>query len=718
MKAYPYLALLPALACAGCSDAPQSPAEGDYRGIVFCISADDALSRSDGAVRDTGMLALTADGCEPVAVSMSVSDMSAATTGSRGTPVNGTADLKDFSIYSWFYRDATAAAQPFFTRETAQDHGDYWSTPTTYYWPTGVGTSLCFWALAAIDTPGVNIIDPGTGPDDITIEYSVPREAASQTDLLLATTGRINTPGLRVPLTFRHLCAAVRFVAGSEMQPGTIRSITLSGIASQGRYTGTWTGLGGNTDFTLTTDKDTDENTPAGSALTTQYNTMMMLPQRLGDDATLTVVFEDRVTGTERRMRASLAGREWRQGTVTTYHIGITPEYKLEFTQQPDAQDAHYVICRSAVSISGLPAGKAWTLTVSPSDDSDPSIQLTADINEFARQGFWTDREMSNGSVTSRSARGSRQIKGTGPGEFPLTVFLPENISDSPRTVTLTLSVDGAPAQNTVTQQIVQLAPGWRGDTGWEQIDDNENAAYGFSYTAHHVYVYYDGYFNVGSGAETLRQIKSMIDNIIAQYNASGYTDIIMKRHWAGKYRYAVDINYEKLSNLGLNAASASDGLTNTRQLFNFGGSGVTSTFETALQGLRRIGDESVTAFRKRDNASGSIDNEFGFPQWVEGTAINESQALSAVLKKNRYYLNRYTDSGTDMEATAPRILESDIVWYLPAREEFAALPADYNSSGTYWSSTACDNATEAYSGDGTPTLRSTRKKIVAARRR
>lgn len=718
MKAYPYLALLPALACAGCSDDPQSPAEGDSRGIVFCISADAALSRSDGAVRDTGMLTLTADGCEPVAVSMSVSDMTHASTGSRGTPVNGTDDLKDFSIYSWFYRDAAAAAQPFFTRETAQDHGGYWSTPTTYYWPTGAGTSLCFWALAGIDTPGVNIIDPGTGPDDMTIEYNVPREAASQTDLLLATTGRINTPGERVPLTFRHLCAAVRFVAGSEMQPGTIRSITLSGIASQGRYTGTWSTAGSKTDFTLTTDKDTDENTPAGSALTTQYNTMMMLPQRLGDDATLTVVFEDRVTGTERRMSASLAGREWRQGTVTTYHIGITPEYKLEFTQQPDTQDAHYVICRSAVHISGLPAGKAWTLTVSPSDDSDPSIQLTADINEFARQGFWTDREMSNGSPTSRSARGSRQIKGTGPGEFPLTVFLPENISDSPRTVTLTLSVDGAPTQNSVTQQILQLAPGWTGNTGWEQIDDNENAAYGFSYTAHHVYVYYDGYFNVGSGAETLRQIKSMIDNIIAQYNASGYTDIIMKRHWAGKYRYAVDINYEKLSNLGLNAASATDGLTNTRQLFNFGGSGVTSTFETALQGLRRIGDESVTAFRKRDNASGSIDNDFGFPQWVEGTAINESQALSAVLKKNRYYLNRYTDSGTGMEATAPRILETDIVWYLPARDEFAALPANYNSSGTYWSSTACDNATEAYSGDGTPTLRSTRKKIAAARRR
>lgn len=716
MKAYPYLILLPALACAGCADTTQSPPQGDSLGIVFCISADAALSRSDQAVDDTGMLTLTADGCEPVDISISVSDMACTIATSRGTPVTGTADLKDFSLYSWFYRDATAAALPFFTRETAQDRGGYWSTATTYYWPTGAGTSLCFWAMAGIDTPGVNIIDPGTGPDDMTIKYSVPPEAASQADLLLATTGRINTPGERVPLTFRHLCAAVRFVAGSEMQPGTIRSITLGGIASQGEYSGTWTALGGKTDFTLTTDKDTDENTPAGSALTTQYNTMMMLPQRLDSDATLTVVFEDRITGTERILSAPLSGQEWRQGTVTTYHIGITPEYKLEFTQQPDTQDAHYVICQSAIHISGLPAGKTWTLTASPSDDSDPSIQLTADINEFARQGFWTDREMNNGSLTSRSARGSRQIKGTGPGEFPLTVFLPENISDTPRTITLTLSVDGAPAQNSVTQQISQLAPSWTGDTGWEQIDDNQNAAYGFSYTAHHVYVYNYSYLTLGQ-ASSLRKVKSMIDNIVAQYNASGYTDVIQGRSGLSS-RYAVDINYEKLSNLGQNAASATDGLTNTRQLFNFGGSGVTSTFETALQDLRRIGNESISAFRKRDNSSGSPDNDFGFPQWVEGTAINESQALSVVLRKNRYNLNIYIDAGTEMEAKAPRIQESDIVWYLPAREEFASSPTNYSPAGEYWSSTACDNATEAYSGDGNPTLRSTRKRIAVARRR
>ena len=724
MRAYPYLALLSALVCTGCADDPHAPAAADPVGIVFSVSADAPLSRSDGAVRDAGMLTLTpdsaGDGSDSVDVCITVADMppcAAPACGARGLPVTDAAGLESFGLYSSFYRDADAPAQPFFARETAIDRGGYWTTATTYYWPTGPGTSLSFWALAGIDAPGVSVSDPGTGTDDIAIDYRVPPEATDQADLLLATTGRINTPGERVPLVFRHLCAAVRFVIGDEMQPGTIESITLDGIMSQGRYDGAWSGLGGKKSFTLATGKDTEHDTPPGTALATSYNTLMMIPQRLGDDATLTLVFKDRVTGSERRLSASIGGQEWRRGTVTTYHIGITPEYRLEFTQTPATQDAHYVICGSAVRISGLPADKTWTITAAASDGSDPSVQLTADINEFARQGFWTDREMSNGIVTTRSARGSARLQGNGPGEFPITVFLPENNSDTQRTVTLTLSVDGAPAQNAVTQQISQFAPMRKGDTGWEQIDDNQTASYGFSYTAHHVYVYYDGYYNTGSGAESLRKIKSMIDNIIAQYNASGYTDVIMKRHWAGKSRYAVDINYEKLSNLGLNAASATDGLTNTRQLFNFGGSGVTSTFETALQSLRRIDDESVSAFRKRDNAGSSIDNDFDFPQWVEGTAINESQALSAVLRKNRYYLNRYTDSGTGMEATAPRILESDIVWYMPAREEFATMPADHGPAGEYWSSTAYNDATQAYSGNGTVTLRSAQKKIIAARR-
>ena len=102
----------------------------------------------------------------------------------------------------------------------------------------------------------------------------------------------------------------------------------------------------------------------------------------------------------------------------------------------------------------------------------------------------------------------------------------------------------------------------------------------------------------------------------------------------------------------------------------------------------------------------------------LRGTAINESQALSIVLKKNRYYLNRYTDSGTGMESTAPRITEDNIVWYLPAYVQFSNLPAGSFTPNDFWSSTAYDNATQAYLGNGTPASRTTQKRIRVVRNR
>lgn len=590
-------------------------------------------------------------------------------------------------------------------------------TGTPYYWPTTPGSSLSFWAMAGIDAQGVSITRSSDSTEGMEINYTVPQRANDQTDLLLATTGKLNTPGQRVPLQFKHLCGAVKFVIGTEMQPGTIKNIALSGIKSQGKYTTTWENLSGSATFPIAIDKPTDGNTVPGTPVTPDYNTLMMIPQTLGEEAMLTVVFQDNVTGTERKLTAPLKGQTWRQGKTTTYHIGITPGFKIEFTNEVEPQDAHYVICNSAIRVSGLPADKRWTITAKASDNSDPTIQFTADVNEFVKQGFWTDKEMLNGTTkTNRWARGTSVVEGTGSGEFPLTVFLPENASDANRTVTLTLSVDGAPAKYAVTQEISQLPPHWVGNEGWEQIDDNQNGAYGFSYTAHHVYVYYDGNYQIGN---TLSLIKSMIDKIIAQYNASDYVDIYYKSY-AAKYRYALDINYEKLSNLGLNASSGSNGLNNTRQLFNFGGSAVSNTFEEALVELKRVGDETITAFRKRSTSTAwnDIDNRFGFPKWVEGTAINESQALSIVLKKNRYYLNRYTDSGTGMESTAPRITEDNIVWYLPAYEQFSNLPAGSYAPNDFWSSTAYDNATQAYLGNGTPASRTTQKRIRVMRNR
>lgn len=713
MKPYQILTIFLAMVFYSCSDNNQLDEAAGYDGISFSVSDTSGRSRSEvDNARYVDMVTLIDDADtlsdDSVNVVITVGDMDCDEVNSRASQISGVSEIDNFGIYAYYYKSATSSPQPFFDNETAVNMNGYWSTADIYYWPTAPGSSLRFWAMARTDAPGVSVTRGADGPESMMIDYTVPQRAVDQSDLLLAVTENLNTPNVRVPLYFRHLCSAVKFVFGSEMQPGRINNITLSGIKSRGQYTVQWDNLSDDTSFSLPVNKNVTEGEVAGSPILADAYTLMMIPQVLGPDAELIVTFVDNVTGRERTMSASLAGGIWAQGKVTTYRIGISPDYKLEFTRAVEQQDAHYVICNSAIKISGLPESCAWTLKATASDGSDPTVQLTADVNEYVKQGFWTDKEMADGTPTGISARGSDRISGTGSGEFPLTVFLPENVGDSERTVTLSLSVNGAPVKNTVTQQITQLNPDWLGSAGWERIEDGQSGVYGFSYTAKHVYVY-----NNSSGLITANRVRNMISNLVNQYNASSYVDFDSYDISAVSKRFYVAIDYSKLSNMSATASSSYDGHLNTVQLFNFGGSAISNTFEQALLQMKRVGTINTPAFRRRaDNDPSDV------PQEVEGTLINESQALSVILKKNRYFLNRFRDSATGVETIAPRIRESDIVWYLPAYQQFDNRPGGVATPGDYWSSTAFGDAANAYLGNGAIASRTSVNKIIAVRNR
>lgn len=697
------------IAAAACSDGI-GPDGGGARceGIRFGVTEQSADSRAGGveAPREF-MLSSDADTCR-VAVGVTVTDMCDSELSSRAAPVAG-GDIKAFTVYSFFYPSAAAEPRPFFAGEQATREGSLWTTTTLYYWPDSPDTTLAFWAMVGHDAAGVNVSASTTGTDAMAVDYTVPQNATEQADLMIATTGRLNTPGASVPLRFRHICSAVRFVFGTEMQPGTIKEITLSGIKSGGRYTTGWSDITGETSFTINTSKVTTGNENAGDPIQSDSYTLMMIPQQLADDAMLTVVFDDKKTGNTRTLTASLAGGEWKEGKVTTYRIGITREYKLEFIEQVDRQDAHYVICNSSMRISDVPDGKAWTLTARASDGADVSVQLTADINEYAATGFWTDKYITNGAtITSESARGTNTVKGSGSGDFPLTVFLPENVSDADRTITLTLNVDGLPADYAVTQEITQVSPLWNGSTGWEQIDDHINGMYGFVYSSCYVYVYNYSSFKPNE----LNAVKNMIVDLISQYNASEYVSYDQYYQFPGGYRYYVAIDFRKLNDLGGNAKSSKDGLNNTRELFRFGGSGVSDTFEDALGTLKKVQDNSKAFEARRPTDPSSV------PPWINGNEINESQVLTLVLKKNRYYLNKYTDKDTGTATTAPLIREEDIKWYLPAYEQFNGMPAEYSVPADYWSSTSYNDAEHSYAGNGALQQRTAQLKIRVARNR
>ncbi len=698
----PCVAILMLTACsddiAGGSDNPSH--------IIFGI-IDDGMTR--GMAAQTVSHFDLCDPCDTVSVRCTVDGYDMMPQ-SRAVPSD---DVKGFRAWAFLHDGMTS--KPFFADEAVSEKGAYWTTSQPYYWPTADDARLSFVALAGIPEEGLSV---NVNDNDLSLNYTVPSKAAAQTVLMAAETPSVNgngIPGYRVPMAFRHICAAVRFKAGTPLMPGSIEKITLSGIKATGTYSkGGWNGLDNSRSFSIDTPVATTGNEAEGEDLYQSYQTLMLLPQALGSDARLEVVFSDKTSGTKRTLSASLAGQEWPMGKVITYHIGITPDFQLEFINTPPEQDAHYVMCNTAINVRGIAAGAGWTLTAEADDGADVTIQKEADVDEYARQGFWIDKRMRNGTVLNESARGLSSISGVGNVEsLPVRVFIPENVGENKRNITLRLHVDGTPASTASTHVISQANPVWAGSAGWERIDDNDRSIYGFCYEARHVYVY-----NNSNTIATANSVVSQVNNLIGQYEASGYATV--QRYTITSlvaYRNYVDIDYRKLNSLGGKSVSVTDGLQNTRELFAFGGTAISRNFENAIRNMARVTDSSVKAYVERRGRPG--DAQYNVPEWIEGVEINESQALASVLKKNRYYLN--TTTGEGLTTTTPLIKVEDIVWYLPASGQFGSAPAWGDGTaadgGEYWSSTAATGS-NAYTGGGASVSRTLIKKIRVARNR
>ena len=112
------------------------------------------------------------------------------------------------------------------------------------------------------------------------------------------------------------------------------------------------------------------------------------------------------------------------------------------------------------------------------SDGAD--VTMLPQLDEYQRNGFWTDRVLfqANGStdfVDQGSARGTSTLTGTGTSDVYL--FLPENVGEKERTITLVLTLDGDNVSS-VEKEFKQLNPD--GDYGWEQIENDPLATWGF----------------------------------------------------------------------------------------------------------------------------------------------------------------------------------------------------------------------------------------------
>lgn len=731
-KAAALAACLLLFSCSGDDLADYGSANGGKHSdnICFSISAADKAMAKGASLADSSKAAgeytaarfvmRSPDTDDTLCVQTVISDGINATPFEDGTPATRGVPVTSLDTYGSFHVQAhctdngTPVSQFYMDDNATNSDGTVWSTSQVRYWP-GENRTLQFFAWAPVDAAFT--ATPGS-PESTTLEYTVPTTVTDQKDVVVATTEEIaGNANTTQPLTFRHICTAVKFKVGDQMQAGTIKKITISGVHNSGAYdmaSDSWQ-LGSNTTvFSIEQDIEMTGN-ESGSMITDGENTFMMLPQELPAGAKVEIIFHDSQAGTDRTFSASIGGMTWPQGKTVTYSLSITPEYKFEITEENPVIDAHYVIFQTTLKVSGVAPNQSWTITAPTLDGANVTIQRQSDMNSWARQGYWTDRNIIGQNNDNGSARGTSSYSNSGSGEFPIAIFVPENIGDGKRAIALSISVNGNAVQ---TINIEQYAPSWYGSNiGCERLEGDPQP-WGFYWSNDYALT-----FNLRScdenDRESLRQyvewtqgLHDLSESILFGWlirlifgnDIPDLSFVDMEKSNTGILGIGgiadeITINLGQLNTENI-AESQNDGQQNTRDIYNF-------------QGIQLV-NEIINRIQNVGDYNSSMMTEKGigvFPTNNAAIACMKLNSWNVVEAQDEEILQLTNNS------PAPD-------WYLPASGEITGIHDDeIPLSGNYWTSTSVQDSHEkAYKYDDggavSPERRDTRLNVRAVRKK
>ena len=558
-----------------------------------------------------------------------------------------------FNVVAQLKKSDGNIAPRYYMNEVATKQGVVWQPSSSiYYWPDN--GSLRFLAWAPLDAElDESPVKPSEDVNKTTIKYTVPAELSKQRDLVAAATGYNASPagGVCAPvsLQFKHLCTAVVVKTGATMAPGTIKSVTVTNVRNSGTYDmlrSAWTLNDATTSYTVSPNMATGSTTAEGTKLNADDATFMLLPQTLGADSKLEVMFHDNISGRDRLLTASLNGAEWPMGKTVTYRLSITPEYELEFTSEPQVQDAHYVIYPITIKAENLGAN-GWKL-VSNDTRNVTFVENFGndDIKRLVDNGYWL-----------KDYCGKSELTSTTRGDIKVYVFIKENITDADRDIKLTLTPADYPNAAPVTFDFKQYCPAWNNGIGVERKQETD----------------YPWGFNWDSSMKiTYSMPKGFWMGIWhALFTIFGNTKYVTQEGYAWTGTWKVTVDFSKVPKL-TTATSATDGLKNTWEIYNFEG---ISDAETIMRQLESWG---------------------GVPDKTLPTNPTEF-AAAACAKKNPFGVTINTKDGQNLYL--PTLSQSDLVWYLPAQDEAPNMLDElYPLSGNYWTSTAItDPGTTSY---------------------
>lgn len=308
------------LSMMGCSDENifDKPTSGE-KNIRFELSTVSFGTRSGSSVRRGGALRLQSDDMDlylnpNVTPGIYLGSKREVRTRSASST---TATIENFGVY------ATTANGGLYMNNVLVTRENGWAPEKEYLWPGKeklTFTAYSPYGIVSEDGDRKHIID-----------YTVPKSVKNQQDILWATQTTVDASPCE--LTFNHALSAIRFVTGAEMVPCTVKSISISGVPSKGVLDisdGSWSSVSTPADYSVVpaepqlSASGSDKYVAAGTSITADDETFLLIPGTLPADATVTLVID--IYGKESDFTASIGGQEWPEGSTVTYRLSAKPE--------------------------------------------------------------------------------------------------------------------------------------------------------------------------------------------------------------------------------------------------------------------------------------------------------------------------------------------------------------------------------------------------------
>ena len=402
-----YLTLAACL-LAGCHEEYPGENTGAIRQISFLTNG---IAGTDSA--DTGWKSTRAASCPPVRKSVLSSedgrimsmDVSCepmpepfSKSATRGSQVY-TADITAFGVSGAICMNnssytAVGCGSLFYNEAVAP------GVAMSYSWPTDA-YRVSFFAHYPYGNENLTMASLPTDRGIPTYSYTVPEDVGDQVDVMTAqVTNLLGGQQEPVALSFRHHCAALRFIlTNTGEQTMTVRSLTVDGVKYTGTLNnGTWR-LGNDVgSFTLPCDTEIEG---CESADLTGDNYMFMLPQTL--PSTAKVILE-----TDKNTFEGTVSGSWAAGQVYTFRINANDAVNyLRFTAIEDGTFTLTIpagiTTASLKSVSySLDEGETWVTT----DYDNTATTITTPTVTAGNSVLWKGDAIkyANGNSTTNSS--------------------------------------------------------------------------------------------------------------------------------------------------------------------------------------------------------------------------------------------------------------------------------------------------------------------------